>query len=203
MAFRRSPVRSRSGPPAFARPSGALRLASPVQCQPGERNHRRRLSAEARSAKADWQATGSLPSEAPRSNGELRFAVRRIGLPRAMVGYAYPASLVATLRNFLQSWTTRLSAAIADLRDMSSSPKRFVYLLRSLGDPGRPYVGATSNVAARLAFHNAGGSPHTAKHRPWKLNVSIEFSDEQRALAFEKYLKSGSGRAFARRHFEQ
>jgi putative endonuclease len=85
---------------------------------------------------------------------------------------------------------------------MSSSPKRFVYLLRSLGDAGQPYVGVTSNVAARLAFHNAGGSPHTAKYRPWKLVVSIEFADEQRALAFENYLKSGSGRAFAKASFQ-
>jgi hypothetical protein len=46
-----------------------------------------------------------------------------------------------------------------------------------------------------------GGCSHTRKHRPWQLHVRIEFSDEQRAAAFEKYLKSGSGRAFARRHF--
>lgn len=85
---------------------------------------------------------------------------------------------------------------------MSQAPKRFVYLLRSLDGGGRPYVGVTSNVVERLSFHNAGRSSHTAKYRPWALAVAIEFPDEKRALAFEKYLKSGSGRAFAKRHFD-
>lgn len=84
---------------------------------------------------------------------------------------------------------------------MSTLKKRFVYLLRSLDDANRPYVGLTSNVPGRLGFHNTGLSPHTAKHRPWELVVSIEFADQQRAVRFEKYLKSGSGRAFAKRHF--
>ena len=53
----------------------------------------------------------------------------------------------------------------------------------------------------RLAQHNAGLSSHTAKHRPWELLVSVEFRDQERANRFEKYLKSGSGRAFAKRHF--
>ena len=79
--------------------------------------------------------------------------------------------------------------------------KRSVYILRSVSDPSRPYVGLTSNVAARLADHNAGRCHHTAKHRPWELVVAVEFANEGRALAFERYLKSGSGRAFAKRHF--
>lgn len=83
---------------------------------------------------------------------------------------------------------------------MNEAPKRFVYLLRSVRDPRRPYVGLTSNVAARLAAHNAGQSPHTAKHRPWELVVAMEFTTEMMALRFERYLKSGSGRAFAKRH---
>jgi predicted GIY-YIG superfamily endonuclease len=81
-------------------------------------------------------------------------------------------------------------------------PKRIVYILRSLSDPRRPYVGLTSDVRARLEDHNAGRCPHTARHRPWQLHVTIELPDERRALAFERYLKSGSGRAFAKRHFE-
>jgi predicted GIY-YIG superfamily endonuclease len=78
--------------------------------------------------------------------------------------------------------------------------KRFVYLIRSDRD-NRPYVGVTSNVVQRLATHNSGGSLTTAPHRPWRLIMTLEFRDEQRALAFERYLKSGSGRAFAKRHF--
>ena len=84
---------------------------------------------------------------------------------------------------------------------MSPLTKRFVYVLRSLDGADRPYVGLTSDVPARLGFHNAGLSPHTAKYGPWELIVSIEFPDEPRAVRFEKNLKSGSGRAFAKRHF--
>jgi putative endonuclease len=80
-------------------------------------------------------------------------------------------------------------------------PKRFVYGLRSLKEPDRRYVGLTADVGRRLVAHNSGLSPFTAKHRPWTLSFSIEFSDEHRAIAFERYLKSPSGRAFARRHF--
>ena len=80
-------------------------------------------------------------------------------------------------------------------------PKRIVYILRSVNDPSRPYVGLTHDAPARLADHNGGRCPHTARYRPWQLHVTIELPDEQRALAFERYLKSGSGRAFAKRHF--
>jgi putative endonuclease len=82
------------------------------------------------------------------------------------------------------------------------SVKYRVYIIESLTDPRRHYTGHTSwDVAARLAWHNDGRSHHTAKHRPWKVNVSIEFEEEAVAVAFERYLKSGSGRAFAKRHF--
>ncbi len=79
--------------------------------------------------------------------------------------------------------------------------KRFVYLLRSLHHPDRPYTGLTSDVTARLDDHNAGRCPHTARWKPWQLHVLIGFQDEMRAIRFERYLKSGSGRAFAKRHF--
>jgi predicted GIY-YIG superfamily endonuclease len=81
--------------------------------------------------------------------------------------------------------------------------RRVVYVLRSERDPARHYVGQTADVASRLADHNAGGSAHTAKYRPWRLAVSIEFETQNQATAFERYLKSGSGRAFAKRHFER
>jgi putative endonuclease len=77
----------------------------------------------------------------------------------------------------------------------------FVYVLESVNEPGRHYTGVSSEPIARLALHNAGLSHHTAKHRPWRLLVSIQFADAARAVRFERYLKSGSGRAFARRHF--
>ena len=81
-----------------------------------------------------------------------------------------------------------------------ATAKRFVYILQSEHDPRRFYTGLTSNVRLRLAEHNAGNSRHTARGRPWKVIVVVAFASERRAIEFEKYLKSGSGCAFAVRH---
>lgn len=80
--------------------------------------------------------------------------------------------------------------------------KRFVYVIRTVAHPPRYYTGLASDVAERLHEHNTGRSPQTASHRPWRLHVVIGFCDEPRAAAFERYLKSLSGRAFSRKHFE-
>ena len=82
------------------------------------------------------------------------------------------------------------------------TPKRFVYVLKTGERTPRYYVGVTGNLARRLTWHNEGRCAHTAKYRPWHAHVVIEFSDEEHAVNFEQYLKSGSGRAFAKRHFE-
>jgi putative endonuclease len=76
-----------------------------------------------------------------------------------------------------------------------------VYILRNDAQPPRYYTGVTSDLASRLLAHNEGQSRHTANGRPWRVDVLIEFGDEHRAVAFERYLKSGSGCAFASRHF--
>jgi predicted GIY-YIG superfamily endonuclease len=76
-----------------------------------------------------------------------------------------------------------------------------VYLLQSLSHPARRYVGITEDMDKRLANHNAGRSPHTRKHRPWKRVVAITFADDRKAEAFEACLKQGSGHAFANRRF--
>jgi predicted GIY-YIG superfamily endonuclease len=81
-----------------------------------------------------------------------------------------------------------------------SGERVFVYLLESLRVPGRRYVGVTSELSARLAEHNAGRVASTTRYRPWKIMVSIQFASEASAVRFERYLKSGSGRAFAKRH---
>ena len=78
---------------------------------------------------------------------------------------------------------------------------KYVYLLQSLSNSDERYVGITSNFQNRLKQHNAGKSPHTAKHRPWQPAVVVRFEDDDRAEEFERYVKSGSGHAFARRHF--
>jgi predicted GIY-YIG superfamily endonuclease len=77
----------------------------------------------------------------------------------------------------------------------------YVYLLQSISHLNEPYVGLTDDLRKRLKDHNDGRSPHTAKFRPWVLVAYFAFGQEKTALAFEKYLKSGSGRAFAKRHF--
>jgi predicted GIY-YIG superfamily endonuclease len=83
---------------------------------------------------------------------------------------------------------------------MQGIGKRFVYVLRSGTDPSRHYVGLTSDLERRLEWHNHGPSGQTIHHRPWSVAVSVEFADEKTAVRFERYLKSGSGRAFAKRH---
>ena len=78
---------------------------------------------------------------------------------------------------------------------------RYVYLLESIHFPNEIYVGLTDNLRGRFVAHNAGQSPHTKKFKPWRLVAYLAFSDPNKAIAVEQYLKSGSGRAFAKRHF--
>lgn len=76
---------------------------------------------------------------------------------------------------------------------------RYVYLLESIDQPDKHYVGQSDDLRTRLAAHNAGQSPHTAKFKPWRLVTYLAFTDRGKAAAFERYLKSGSGHAFARK----
>ena len=80
--------------------------------------------------------------------------------------------------------------------------QRIVYVLRSVAKPDRHYVGLTSDLDMRLQAHNSGASVHTRRDRPWEVVVSVEFPHTSSAVAFERYLKTGSGRAFAKRHFD-
>ena len=77
----------------------------------------------------------------------------------------------------------------------------YVYILVSEADETRHYTGLTENIESRLKAHNGGQVPHTAKYRPWKIEISIYFENDHKAEKFEKYLKSGSGHAFSKRHF--
>lgn len=78
---------------------------------------------------------------------------------------------------------------------------RYVYLLRSKAIPSRTYFGKSSDPKRRLLDHNQGKSSHTSKYAPWELVVLIGFQDDTAANNFEEYLKTGSGRAFAKKHF--
>lgn len=75
----------------------------------------------------------------------------------------------------------------------------YVYILRSTSAPEHYYVGVTGDLRARLRKHNARKVSHTSKFAPWTIQTYIAFTDEKRAFAFEKYLKSASGRAFAKK----
>jgi len=77
----------------------------------------------------------------------------------------------------------------------------YVYILVSESDESRHYTGLTQNLESRLLAHNAGQVSHTSKYRPWRIVNSFAFRSREKAAAFERYLKSHSGRAFAAKHF--
>ena len=77
----------------------------------------------------------------------------------------------------------------------------YVYILKSQIYPNKIYIGQTKDVVQRLCVHNTGGSPHTSKYKPWSLVTSIFFKEQKKAILFEKYLKSGSGRALVKKRF--
>jgi putative endonuclease len=68
-----------------------------------------------------------------------------------------------------------------------------VYILRSESQPHRYYTGLTTNLPARLDAHNAGLNTSTASGRPWRVVTYVTFTDGERAMWFERYLKTGSG----------
>jgi putative endonuclease len=75
----------------------------------------------------------------------------------------------------------------------------YVYILQSEIDEKRFYTGLTDDLRKRLKNHNAGRVLHTTKWKPWRLKTYIAFPDRSQAAGFEQYLKSASGRAFARK----
>ena len=77
----------------------------------------------------------------------------------------------------------------------------YTYILEGCSDPTHRYIGHTVDLKARLIEHNAGKCPHTAKHGPWKIKFYVAFETLKQAQHFELYLKSGSGHAFANKHF--
>ena len=77
----------------------------------------------------------------------------------------------------------------------------YVYILVSEKDPSKHYTGVTSDLEDRLKRYNSGDLPHSRKYRPWKIETSVAFSNKEKAHTFERYLKSHSGRAFAKKHF--
>jgi putative endonuclease len=74
-----------------------------------------------------------------------------------------------------------------------------VYILQSESATEHFYAGSTEDLCARLQKHNAGEVPHTSKFRPWRIKTAIAFTDREQAAKFEHYLKTASGRAFAKK----
>ena len=75
----------------------------------------------------------------------------------------------------------------------------YVYILQSDAGAEHFYAGLTDDLRDRLRRHNAGEVPHTAKFRPWRIKTAVAFADRERAGRFERYLKTASGRAFAKK----
>jgi predicted GIY-YIG superfamily endonuclease len=75
----------------------------------------------------------------------------------------------------------------------------YVYILQSQTDLDRFYVGLTDDLKDRLRRHNVGEVAHTTKFRPWRIKTAVAFTDRTKAADFERYLKSSSGRAFAKK----
>ena len=75
----------------------------------------------------------------------------------------------------------------------------YAYVIRSINNPEQYYFGYTTDLKRRLSQHNSSSVPHTSKYNPWKVVFYAAFATKELALAFEKYLKTASGKAFARK----
>jgi predicted GIY-YIG superfamily endonuclease len=73
----------------------------------------------------------------------------------------------------------------------------FVYILRC--DDNTYYTGHTANLDERLNRHNKGENTYTRSRLPVKIVTYLAFTDKYKAISFEKYLKSGSGKAFCKK----
>ena len=77
----------------------------------------------------------------------------------------------------------------------------FTYILESISKPGKRYIGHTTDLKRRIKEHNSGKCPHTTSLGPWKIKLYVAFETLSQAQKFERYLKSGSGHAFANKYF--
>ncbi len=146
------------------------------------------LGAGCRSACAPWAHSNPL---APTSLRLERSGKRR--LPRRSFNEVGHLDLKS---NLLQA-----TARHASVMNPPNIPMKFyyTYILESVNKPNRFYVGFTEDLESRLISHNQGNNPHTSRYRPWRVKTAIAFTDRKMALSFEAYLKSPSGRAFAKK----
>lgn len=78
---------------------------------------------------------------------------------------------------------------------------RYVYILHSINFPDKYYIGITSDLRRRLSEHNTENHKYTQKFQPWEIKCYFAFKSCEKAVKFEKYLKTASGRSFCKRHF--
>ncbi|NQU17001.1 MAG: GIY-YIG nuclease family protein [Candidatus Saganbacteria bacterium] len=78
--------------------------------------------------------------------------------------------------------------------------KFYVYIPKSINNPSKSYIGFSKNIEKRFTEHNSKTQKYTKNYAPWKLETYFVFSDQKKALVFERYLKSGSGKAFINTH---
>lgn len=79
----------------------------------------------------------------------------------------------------------------------------YVYLIQRTQQPEQRHIGFTADLKSRIEAHDRGQSSHTAKYTPWPIARYHAFEPKETARAFEASLKSGSGCAFAQKHFWQ
>lgn len=77
----------------------------------------------------------------------------------------------------------------------------YVYMLQSEAKNNKYYIGLTTTLRERLQQHNYGKGKYSRLYKPWKLITVVAFDSKIKAMRFEEYLKSHSGRAFAKKHF--
>ena len=220
--FRKSPpasVISSDIAPALAATGGnqtqADETAARRQLAPAERVRHRRRPVASRRKNGIARIPASQPSAA--AAGSAPFALspplwrmcrrsrreslkpaerRRRRTSRQIAENAYGAKPHREGRGF-----SREPAWLIRCHDHRMGANRFVYILRRESKPDEPYVGCTSDVPSRLHWRNHGPNGYTTQHRPWRLLAGVECADESTAFRFERYLKTGSVRAFAKRHF--
>ncbi|MCK5215707.1 MAG: GIY-YIG nuclease family protein [Candidatus Omnitrophica bacterium] len=77
----------------------------------------------------------------------------------------------------------------------------YVYILKSMEDSNKIYVGVTNNIERRLRQHNITPTcAYTKSYAPWNMIIYTAFRDQKKAFGFEKYLKSHAGKAFLKKH---
>jgi predicted GIY-YIG superfamily endonuclease len=143
---------------------------------------------------------GCLPLHHKAALARARGALRRASPDSAKQGALRSLGEEGLFATSPQDNLGKSESATQDVHEPNrDASMRYVYLLESIEHPDQHDIGLSDDLRTRLAAHNAGQSAHTAKFKPWRLVTCLAFTDPEKAKALERYLKSGSGHAFARK----